>query len=713
MQRQQIADASIQAFNHSRNSKMRKITLSICALTFCAATSMGQKLDRSIRPKGGPAPEIKLGKTESFVLPNGLKVFIVENHKLPAITVSIQLDIKPELEGPMAGYMDMAGALLSSGTKARTKDQLNESIDAIGARINASDDGIYGNSLKKHQKTLLELMSDMIINSAFRQDELDKNKTQALSGLEAAKNEPDAMLENVTQAVNFGSLHPYGEVPTEETIKNITLEKTNQYYKTYWRPNVAYMAIVGDVTMAEMKPLIEQYFGKWQKADVPVASYPMVKKAGGTRVALASRDAAVQSVFNVTYPIDLKPGEADVIKAKVANNILGGGSQGRLFLNLRETHGWTYGSYSTIKEDDLKGSFTGYAKCRNAVTDSSIAEVIREMKRLQTETVSEEELRNRITFMTGNFAMGLESPQTVAQYAINIERYDMPKDYYTNYLKNLNAVTAADVQNIARKYITPENANIIVVGSEEMAPKLAKFGKVEMFDNYGRPAQAKTAIAAPAGVTAREVMNKYVAAIGGEKAISGVKDMKVVRTADMQGMKLAFTEVRKTPGMYKTTVDMSGNVMQKMVYDGKKGYNETQGQKKELDAAMISGVQEKADLQASLHPEKYHKAMELKGIEKMGDGSAYVVELTGMDGKISKAYYDVNSGYLLKQTSVNTTPQGEMTSVFEFSDYKAVPGADGLKMPYSVKLTGVAPVPIATTISTVEVNKGVPDSEFN
>jgi predicted Zn-dependent peptidase len=691
---------------------MKKITLSICAVTLLAATSIGQTLDRSIRPKAGPAPEIKLGKTESITLPNGLKVFVVENHKLPALTVSIQLDIKPELEGNMAGYQDIAGELMSSGTKTRTKDQLNAAIDAVGASINASKDVIYGNSLKKHQNTLLELMSDMVINSDFKQAELNKIKTQVLSGLEAAKNEPDAMLNNVTQMVNFGPNHPYGQIATEETVKSITLEKTKQYYQTYFRPNVAYMAIVGDVTMAEIKPLIEKYFGKWQKGNVPVATYATVQKASGSRVALASRDAAVQSVFNVTYPIDLKPGEPDVIKAKVANNILGGGSQGRLFLNLRETHGWTYGSYSTISEDDLAGSFTGYAKCRNVVTDSSIAEVIREMKRLQTETVSEEELRNRITFMTGNFAMGLESPQTVAQYAINIERYKMPKDYYTNYLKNLSAVTAGDVQAMAKKYITPENANIVVVGSEEMAPKLAQFGKVELYDNYGRPAEKKTAAAAPAGVTAKEVMGKYVAAIGGEKAISNIKDIKVVGTVEMQGMKLAFTEVKKTGGMVKKTVDIGGNVIQKMVFDGKKGYNEVQGQKKNLEGEMLAGIQEKSDLQADLHPEKYNKEMTLKGVEKVGDVNAYVIELTGMDGKKSKAYYDVTTGYLVKQIATNKTPEGEASSVFEFSDYREVPGTNGYKMPYSVKLTGVAPMPIATTISTVEVNKGIADSEF-
>lgn len=673
---------------------------------------MAQTLDRSIRPKAGPAPEIKLGKTESFTLPNGMKVFVVENHKLPALSVSIQLDIKPELEGDMAGFHEMVGELITSGTKTRSKDQLNSAIDAIGARINATDDRVTGNSLKKHQNALLELMSDVVINADFKQAELEKLRTQALSGLEAAKNEPDQMLENVSRKINFGAAHPYGQISTDETVKKMTLDRCRNYYQTYFRPNVAYMAIVGDVTMAEMKPLIEQYFGKWQKADVPVANYPAAPKPSSTRVGLAVRDAAVQSVFNITYPIDLKPGEPDVVKARVANNILGGGSQGRLFLNLREAHGWTYGSYSTMDEDDITGYFKAYAKCRNAVTDSSITETIREMKRMQTELVSEEELKNRLTYMTGNFAMGLENPQTVANYAINIERYHMPKDYYTNYLKNLNAVTAADVQAMAKKYITPENANIVVIGSEEMATKLAKFGKVDMYDNYGRPAGAKTQQVAPAGVTAKEVLKKYVAAIGGEKAITGIKDMKTVRMAEMPGMSISFTEVKKAPNKMKTVVEAMGNTIQKVVFDGTKGYQEAQGQKQNLEGEELSSIKEKADLQADLHPEQYSKELALKGIESIEGSNAYVIEMTSTDGKKSKAYYDVNSGYLVKQVATATTEQGDMTTTVEFSDYKEVPSTNGYKMAYTVKLTGMAPVPLTAILKTVEINKGVADTEF-
>ena len=339
---------------------MKNITLSI--LTIALALSAGaQSFDRSVRPKPGPAPEIKLGKTESFTLPNGLRVFVVENHKLPTITMSIQLDIKPALEGNMAGYRELMSDLLTSGTKTRSNEKLNEEIDFIGARIGASDEGLFGSGLKKHQDKIMELVADIAMNADFKQPELDKNKKRMKSGLEAEKNEPDAMLNNVSAVINFGTNHPYGEVPTPETVDAITLEAVKKYYSTYFRPNVAYMAIVGDVTVKEVKPLIEKYFGGWQKADVPVAEYSNPTAPSTTSVAFVPREAAVQSVINVTYPIDLQPGTPDVVKARVTNSMLGGGSNGRLFLNLREKHGWTYGSYSSINPDDLKANFTAYA----------------------------------------------------------------------------------------------------------------------------------------------------------------------------------------------------------------------------------------------------------------------------------------------------------------------------------------------------------------
>jgi zinc protease len=698
---------------------MKKLILSICTLTL-VATSWAQTLDRSIRPKPGPAPEIKLGKSESFTLDNGLKVFVVENHKLPTVSCSIQLDITPELQGTMAGYEDMMSDLLTSGTKTRTNDQLNAEIDFLGANIGASDDGITGEGLKKHMDKIMELMSDIAMNSNIQQSELDKVKTRTLSGLEAAANDPDAMLSNVSSALNYGPNHPYGEVVTDETVTNITLDAVKKYYETYFRPNVAYMAIVGDVTIDEVKPLVEKYFGNWQKAEVPETKYNAAAAPSETRVGFAPRDAAVQSVINVTYPIDLKPGTSDVIKARVANSILGGGSDGRLFLNLREKHGWTYGSYASLVQDRLKGSFTAYAKARNVVTDSSVGEILAEMRKMNTGKVGKQELQNHIVNMSGAFAIGLENPSTIAQFAINVERYNMPKDYYKNYLKNLAAVTPEDVQTVSKKYINPAKAHILVVGDKETVAKtLTRFDAkktITYYDNYGRIMKPAVVAAAPANMTGNDVLKKYIDAMGGESAIMRVKDIKTVSkgtvSAGGQTLELTITEIKKAPGKLRLTVEGMGMVLQKKVFDGQKGYEEQQGQRAEMEGDDLNDAREQADIYAELHPDQYKTVRTLKGKEQMNGVDVYSVGVVNAAGAKSTEYYEVSTGLLLKKVSSETAPDGSsVTSTAEFSNYKEVPGSNGYKVPYTVKQSS-GPQSITANILTVEVNKSISDEEF-
>lgn len=698
---------------------MKRILLFILTIAIIAP-AFAQKLDRSKRPQPGPAPEITLGKTEQFTLPNGLRVFVVENHKLPLVSYNIQLDIHPVLENNMAGYTQFLSELLTAGTKNRTKDELNKEIDFIGARLSAYSTGMYGQSLKKHQEKLLDLMSDIAMNADFQKDELEKIRTRMISGLKASENEPDDMLNNVSAVMNYTTLHPYGEVVTEETVNNVTLERCNEYYNTYYRPNVAYMAIVGDITAAEVKPLITKYFGNWQRKDVPVTKYINPKAPVKTNVAFVPRDAAVQSVINVTYPIDLEPGHPDVIKAKVANAILGGGSTGRLFLNLREEHAWTYGSYSSISQDDLKGKFTAYAKCRNEVTDSSVAEIIREMNRMRNEKVTKEDLARQIAYMSGSFAIGLEDPKTVAQYAINTQRYNMPKDYYQNYLKNLSAVTVADVQNISKKYIDPNNAHIVVVGSkDEVADKLKRFdsdGKIDYYDNYGNKIVPAVAQAAPSDINAAVVMTNYINAIGGEKAIRNIKDMKVVAAGNIdaggQEMEINVVTMKKAPSNYKMAIVLPamGMTVQKQVFNGTDGYMEAQGQKIPMGDDDKKGMVEQADLYADLTPEKYGVEKTLTGVENLNGEEVYVLNVVNAAGTKSKEYYSKESGLLVKQVSTNETPQGAQTTIVEFADYQKADGTDYMYPHTMIMTAGGQTIP--TKVTTIEINKGIEDSEF-
>ncbi len=699
---------------------MKKIIITF--ISFTIATSVfAQKLDRSIKPKPGIAPEIVMGEPQSFTLPNGLKVFIVENHKLPVVSCNIQLDIKPALEGEYAGYRNMMSELLLSGTKNRTKDKLNEEIDNIGAKINISSEGMNGSGMKKYMEKIFDLMSDIAINTKIEQKELDNTKKKALSGIETEKNDPDAMVRNVSAVVNYGTNHPYGEIPTEETINKITLEKCVNYYATYFKPNVAYMAIVGDVTMAEVKPLIEKYFGKWEKKEVPITNYtiPALGTTKLTKVAFAPRTAAVQSVVSVTYPIDLKPGTADVIKARVANTVLGGGSQGRLFLDLREKHAWTYGAYSSLREDDLGGSFSATVKCRNIVSDSSIGAILDEMKQMQTDKVTDTGLQNCISYLSGNFAIGMEDPKRIAQYAINIERYHMPKDFYKNFLKNLSMVTPDDVMEMSRKYIRPDNANIVVAGSkDDVAGKLAHFsadGKIDFYDYAGKPLVISDKKAAPSNLTADDVYKKYIAAMGGEKAYNSINDIKTISTTTMQGMALTITEIKKTPGKFKALYDVSMNGKnmnaQTIVFDGTKGYTAASGQHMDMKDDEIAEYKSSSDPAGDLHPEKYGIIRTLKGMEVIDGNDTYVIEAVNAKNSKSTEYYDAKSGLLVRKIQTQDSPQGSVTSTTDYKDYREVPGTNGYKLPYSVTQAGGGPT-MTATVQTVEVNKGIADTEF-
>ncbi|MEE4287426.1 MAG: pitrilysin family protein, partial [Mariniphaga sp.] len=509
---------------------MKKIFLILFAgilLTF----SLSAQLDRSQPPKPGPAPEVNIGDYNMFTLPNGLKVIVVENHKTPVISWQLSLDIDPVMEGDAKGYVDLAGQLMRSGTKNRTKQEIDEEIDFIGASLNTYSTGVYASSLTRHKDKLLELMSDVLLNPIFPQDELEKVLEQSVSALAASENDANFMVDNLITSVVYGEEHPYGEVVTKETLGNINRDHIVTYYSTYFKPNTAYLVIVGDITTKEAKKLTKKYFKNWENGDVPKASYFKPQPPAENTVAFANRDGAVQSVLAVSYPIELLPGAPDAIKASVMNSVLGGGVfSGRLMQNLREDKAYTYGARSSLSSDKVLGRFTARTEVGNNVTDSALVEILYELDRMVEEPVDQETLDLVKNFMNGSFARSLESPRTIANFALNIERYNLPQDYYKTYLEKLAAVTTEDVTAMAKKYIKPENAWILVGGNKgEVAPKLARFSannEVLFFDPYGRKVESSGAVI-PEGMTAKKVIENYIEAIGGAEKLKQVTDQKL------------------------------------------------------------------------------------------------------------------------------------------------------------------------------------------
>ena len=690
---------------------MKKIFLFLFAgilLTF----TLSAQLDRSQPPKPGPAPTVNIGDYNMFTLSNGLKVIVVENHKTPVISWQLSLDIDPVMENEAKGYVDMAGQLMRSGTKNRTKQEIDEEIDFIGASLNTFSTGIYASSLTRHKDKLLDLMSDVLLNPVFPEDELDKMVEQSISALAANENDANFMVDNLITSVVYGDEHPYGEVVTKASLENITRDHVANYYNTYFKPNTAYLVIVGDITTKEAKKLTKKYFKTWKKGNVPSATYPNPQAPAENTVAFANRDGAVQSVLAVSYPIEMQPGAPDAIKASVMNSVLGGGVfSGRLMQNLREDKAYTYGARSSLSSDKVVGRFTARTEVGNNVTDSALVEILYEMDRMVNEPVDSESLELVKNFMNGSFARSLESPRTIASFALNIERYNLPKDYYKTYLERLAAVTTEDVTAMAQKYIKPENAWILVGGNKgEVAPKLARFSagnEVLFFDVYGRKVESSGAVI-PEGMTAEKVVEGYIKAIGGAEKLKAVTDQKMKMSTEMQGMVIEMESVQKAPDKVLITVSMGGNVMQKQVFDGERGMATAMGQSTELTGSQLDEMR----LQAKMFPELDYAngeyQLELLEVEDLGGQPAYKLQVTNPSGTSVTEFYDVASGLKVRTLTTQETQMGPMTISANYDDYRDV---DGIKIPFALKQQ-TGPQAMDMKVVSVELNSGVSDDVF-
>jgi predicted Zn-dependent peptidase len=665
-------------------------------------------------PPPGPAPKIELGKYEHFTLKNGLKVYVVENHKQPVVSISLVLDRDPLLEGDKAGYVQAAGQMMRTGTTTRSKDQFDEQVDFIGADLGFSSTGFSASSLKKHLPALLNLTTDALLNPKFTQQELDKIKKQMKANLAQSKDDPDAIASRTRNLVLYGKDHPYGELMTEQTVDNITLQDVQNYYNTYFKPNIGYLAVVGDVTPKEMKKLLKKSLKKWKKGNVQEIKFDLPEQPGQTQVVIVDRPSAVQSSLMLTNPADLKPGAEDAVAASLMNNILGGGMDSRLFQNLRETHGYTYGAYSSINNDEILGRFNASANVRNAVTDSAITEFMNEMSKIRNERVSEEELRDAKAYLMGSFGRGLENPATVAVYAINTARYGLPEDYYANYLKKVEAVTAEDVQRVAQKYINPGKMYIVAVGNaSEVADKLQPF---DMDDNtityYSATGEKvdRTAMGVPAGLTAEQVIADYIKAIGGKDNIEKLKDISITSNATIQGMTLVFKQQQKGDDKLAVQVLMNNNPMQRVIINGDKGKLEApmQGVNKEFTKEELTAQKLEANLFPVLLYEKLGIKTKLTGMEKVDGKDAYMVEVELPNGQKVTHYFDKATGLRLKEVNNLQSPQGVITQTKTYSNYKEV---NGVKFPYIVE-TVVGPQSIKAEVQHIEVNKNLSDDTF-
>ena len=685
------------------------IVLSLLSLFMAVSHA---QIDRSKQPKAGPAPEINLKEPTRFELRNGLKVMVVENHKLPRVRIQLTIDNPPILQGDKAGVADLTSSLLGKGSKSIPKDDFYEEVDFLGASIDISDQGASASCLSKYFPRILELLADASLNPNFTQEEFNKEKDRIITGIRSEEKDVSAIANRVQLALAYGKNHPYGEITSEETVNNVTLMDVEQHYRNYFVPANAYLVVIGDVEFENVKELVTQYFTPWSKAVPPSFSYTKPTDAQYTQIDFVDVPNAVQSEVVVQNITELKMKDEDYLDALLANRILGGGSQARLFKNLREDKGYTYGSYSGIRDNKYSPMrFSAYAQVRNTVTDSSVVQILEEIDRITKEPVTDEELSNAKAKYAGSFVMALENPETIANYALNIETEDLPKDFYRTYLERIDAVSKEDVQKAAQKYFSTTNARAVVTGKGsdvlENLEKVTFNGKsvpVLFYDKYANQTEKPNyEVALPEGITAESILEKYIEAIGGKAKLEGVESYAMVAEAEMQGMKLELEMKKTSKDQFMQDVKVMGNSMQKQVLDGDKGYQVAQGQRTDLSPEEIERVKE----ESAAFPELNYLAagnITVEGIEPIGDKKAYRLKIT----EKKTTFYDVETGLKLQEINMEEVQGQQMSNTLEYSDYQEV---SGIKFPYKLIQT-VGPQSIEFEVKEIKVNEGVTASDF-
>ena len=682
---------------------MKKLVLLLLTTLFINSTLISQ-VDRSNPPISGPPPVINLGKPKMFSLKNGLKVIIVENSKLPRAYANLDIDNYPDYQGDIKGVASLVSSLMGNGTTTQSKDDYNEEIDYMGASLSLSAGGGFASSLKRYFPRVLEMMSDGLKNPVFTVEDFEKEKNILIDGIKSSQNSVPDMASILGEKLFFGSNHPFGEFATEESVNNISLKDVKKYYETYAKPNNAYLTIVGDVNYEEIKSLVEKLFGDWKKGKLPKYTMPVVSDLEKPEINFVDMSNAVQSEISVGNIINISMSDPDYFPLRLANQIFGG-SGGKLYLNLREDKGFTYGAYSGVETSRYVGRFSASTSVRNEVTDSSIVEIIKEIETMIDENVTEEKLSSVKEKFVGGFIMSTEQPSTIANFARNIDKFNLPENFYETYLENFQKVSIDDIKRVSNKYFKRDKLRIVVVGKgAEILSNLEDLPyDVKYYDKKGEPV-SKPDYSTPSDISVESVINKYLEAIGGKDKVNEVNAVSTLAEAEVQGMKLQMVSIQAKPNKQVFMMMMMGNTMMKMVFDGEKGSLTQQGMDIEIPddelSYMANSTQPISEIGMLTSDD-----VKFSSIEKEDGRTLYVLQSSN-DTYIA---FDSETGLKVKSTTIADMPDGsKIPQVTYYDDYKEV---DGILFAHKITMP-IGPQSLDFNILNISVNPQVSDSDF-
>ena len=440
--------------------------------------------------------KVTLPRPVETTLPNGIRVLILEDHRFPLAAVEFDIDGAGQMYEPanLPGLAVTTARMLDQGTKTRTSKQIAEQIDSLGASLSASagfgsgSTSLFASGLSDTFDQWFALATEVLLHPSFPADELSQYRSRAKPALLQQRSQPGFLAFQTMSRALYGTYPAAVVSSTPESLDALTPELLANWHDAHYAPQNTVLAISGDVHADALIAKLRQSLAEWKRSKETVKMQPAPPPATRTKVYLVDRPGSVQTTL-LMGNLAIDRTNPDYPALVVLNEVLGAGSASRLFLNLREEKGYTYGVYSSVTARKYAGPWTAGGDLRTEVTGGAMTEFLRELNRIRDEKVPDEELGAAKRTLVASFALSLESPQQLIGYAITRKAYNFPADYWDKYPAQITAITADDVQRVAKKYINPATMQLVAVGDAgKIKSVLENYGPVEMMDASGKPA---------------------------------------------------------------------------------------------------------------------------------------------------------------------------------------------------------------------------------
>jgi predicted Zn-dependent peptidase len=695
----------------------------VLSMLVLSSSLIGQ-IDRSM-PEAGPAPEIEFKEPYTTKLSNNLTLMVVVNDKLPTASATLIIDNPPILEGDKSGVKGLVTSNMGKGNKFQSKDEFIEEKDFMGSFISYNSSGGSISSLSRYFERTMTMFAQGALYPIFSDEEFEKEKTKLTEALKIDEKNAASIARRVENIVAYKKDHPTSEYTTEASVSNINITDIENFYKSYFKPNNAYLVVIGDVNLEGTIALSKKLFEDWKYSNELDKMFgegsindfvePEVSKR--TTIHIVDVPNATNVEISFQNIIDRKTSDTDYFSGTVANRVLGAGPESRLFSVIREEKGFAYGAYSGLPTSSkTKTKFVARTTVRTEVADSAIVEMHNQLKIMRDNPITDEELSNVKSGYFGEFAMSIENPITIANQALSIRSENLPEDFYKTFLSNLNTVSKDDVMQSSKKFFLIDNAQIVVTGKiNDILDNLESIyldeNKIDVIyhDAFGEIIE-KPDYSVDASVSVENIINKYIDLIGGKDKLEKVESIESNGNANinMQGQSfvLEFYSLKNNQNQSLNTITAGGMVVQRSVFNKYQGYNEVNGQRMPLTDSEL----EQAIINSALFSELNYdfSTIELIGTAMVDNQKAYQIKIT----ENKTEYYSIESGLKIKEVEIQETEGNQVVQETTIKDYNEV---DGVLIPSEINLVAPGTPPDGFTIkfNRIKLNVKTSDSDFN